>query len=118
MEAFNEKHKTAFQMTFRGQYAYLSKIKREDVGLINLFRARIAEKMGIPVDKLGEQEGPVTETKLGRLEYRGSMDNWSFAVFRYSREIYDPNEWMFPGSSELNGTIEGALRAGMEIYPG
>jgi len=28
----------------------------------------------------------------------------------------DSEEWMFPGSSELDGTIEGALRAGMELY--
>jgi hypothetical protein len=51
------------------------------------------------------------------LEYNGEMDNWSFAVFRYSRENYDPEEWMFPGAEELDGTIEGALRAGMQIYP-
>lgn len=46
------------------------------------------------------------------------MDNWSFAVFKYSNEKYDPDEWMFPGAFELDGTVEGALKAGLEIYPG
>lgn len=45
------------------------------------------------------------------------MNNWSFAVFRYSREVYDPNEFMFPGAEKLNGTIEGALKAGLSLYP-
>jgi hypothetical protein len=43
--------------------------------------------------------------------------SWDFAVFKYSREQYDPHEWMFPGQELLDGTIEGALRAGMKIYP-
>ena len=45
------------------------------------------------------------------------MDNWDFAVFKYSREFYDSEEWMFPGAEELDGTIEGAFRAGQEFYP-
>jgi hypothetical protein len=53
---------------------------------------------------------------VGRLEFRGDIESWSFAVFKYSSERYDPNEWFFPGRSELDGTIEGALRAGLEIY--
>ena len=58
------------------------------------------------------------ESKLGRLKYNGQIDNWDFAVFKYSRESYDPDEWMFPGAEELDGTIEGALKAGIQIYPG
>jgi hypothetical protein len=50
------------------------------------------------------------------LEFRGDIESWSFAVFKYSSERYDPNEWFFPGRSELDGTVEGALRAGLEIY--
>lgn len=38
-------------------------------------------------------------------------------MFKYSSETYDPNEWMFPGQELLDGTIEGALQAGMKIYP-
>ncbi|MFT6321258.1 MAG: hypothetical protein ACJAT4_002187 [Granulosicoccus sp.] len=72
--------------------------------------------MGVPVKKIPDNEIPIIETKLGRLKYNGKMDNWDFAVFRYSREIYDANEFMFPGAEHLNGTIEGALKAGQEVY--
>ena len=52
-----------------------------------------------------------------RLTYKGKIDNWDFAIFKWSREIYDPDEWMFPGSNCVDGTIEGALKAGLEAYP-
>jgi hypothetical protein len=41
---------------------------------------------------------------------------WEFAIFKYSDERYDPDEWMFPGGEELDGTIEGAMRAGLKAY--
>jgi len=52
-----------------------------------------------------------------RLKYTGDMSGWEFAIYKYSSERYDPEEWMFPGSGLLDGTIEGALRAGLEAYP-
>ena len=44
-------------------------------------------------------------------------DHWEFAVYKYSDERYAPDEWLFPGAEHLDGTIEGALRAGMAAYP-
>ena len=117
VEAFNQEHQTTFQMTFRGQFAYLAKTETQQVDVANIFRQMMAQKMGVSIKPLSVQNAPITETKLGRLKYNGQMDNWDFAVFRYSREIYDANEFMFPGAEELDGTIEGALRAGLEIYP-
>ncbi|MFT5909524.1 MAG: hypothetical protein ACI9XO_001039 [Paraglaciecola sp.] len=117
VEAFNEERQTAFQMTFRGQFAYLAKSEKQKVNIANTFRQMMAQKMGIPIKKLAAQDAPTVETKLGRLKYNGQMDNWSFAVFRYSREIYDAEEFMFPGAEELDGSVEGTLRAGMELYP-
>ncbi len=35
----------------------------------------------------------------------------------WSTEIYDPDECMFSGSEFVDGTIEGAMRAGMKAYP-
>jgi hypothetical protein len=29
---------------------------------------------------------------------------------------YDPTEWFFPGSAEVDGTVTGAMKAGMEAY--
>lgn len=52
-----------------------------------------------------------------RLEYTGSIDNWDFAIFKYSDERYDPEEWFFTGANHVDGTVEGAMKAGLEAYP-
>ena len=52
-----------------------------------------------------------------RLKYAGDMTKWEFAIFKYSDEVYDPEELFFPGSQYVDGTIEGAMRAGREAYP-
>jgi hypothetical protein len=56
-------------------------------------------------------------TEICRLTWNGRMDNWGFAIYRHSRNFYDPDEWMFPGAGYINGTVEGAMKAGMEAYP-
>jgi len=38
-------------------------------------------------------------------------------IFKYSDERYDPEEWLFPGGGHVDGTVEGAMRAGLEAYP-
>jgi hypothetical protein len=45
------------------------------------------------------------------------MQKWSFAIYKYSDELYDEEEWFFPGAEHINGTIEGAMQAGLEAYP-
>src|SRR5215831_7906730 len=52
-----------------------------------------------------------------RLEYTGKMEDWSFAIYKYSDERYDEEEWFFPGAGHVDGTIEGAMKAGLEAYP-
>ena len=52
-----------------------------------------------------------------RLEYTGKMEDWSFAIYKYSDERYDAEEWFFPGAGHVDGTIEGAMKAGLEAYP-
>ena len=71
---------------YRGQYLYLDRL----VG-------------GVP-------------RRIARLAYDEIAGAWEFAIFKYSDERYDPEEWLFPGSGYLDGTIEGALRAGLEAY--
>ena len=65
---------------------------------------------------LGHQQGgkfwPVC-----RLTYTGNMENWDFAIYKYSDERYDPDEWFFDGAGQVDGTIEGAMRAGLKAYP-
>ena len=65
-----------------------------------------------------DRETPGSSGPICRLKYAGSFERWEFAIFKYSSETYDSDEWMFPGSEFVNGTIEGALKAGMEAYPG
>ena len=114
VEAYNKKSKTNFQISFRSKFAYLSKVENND-SVTDFFREQLAKKLGRPLN-IPKQPDRKIETKLGRLTYNGQMDNWDFAVFKYSRETYDPNEYMFPGAEELDGTIEGALNAGMQLY--
>jgi hypothetical protein len=52
-----------------------------------------------------------------RLEYTEKMEDWSFAIYKYSDERYDAEEWFFPGAGHVNGTLEGAMKAGLEAYP-
>jgi len=54
---------------------------------------------------------------VARLTYTGKMTEWEFTIFKWSTERYDPDEWSFPGTEYIDGTIEGALEAGMEAYP-
>ena len=54
---------------------------------------------------------------VARLTYTGDIKEWKFAIFKWSREAYDPEEWFFPGVEHVNGTVEGALKAGLKAYP-
>jgi len=54
---------------------------------------------------------------VARLTYTGDIKEWEFAIFKWTSEQYDPDEWFFPGSNLFDGTIEGALKAGLEAYP-
>jgi hypothetical protein len=38
-------------------------------------------------------------------------------AYKYSDERYDEEEWFFPGAGHVDGTIEGAMKAGLEAYP-
>ncbi len=91
VEQFNKKElrgrRCSYIARFRGSYLYLD---RNDWGRVG---------------------------QICRLKYNGAMDNWDFAIFKYSDERYDPDEWMFPGGGHIDGTVEGAMRAGLEAYP-
>ncbi len=51
-----------------------------------------------------------------RLQYTGTLDRWEFAIYKYSDARYDPDEWFFPGAAQVDGTLEGAMRAGLAAY--
>ena len=56
-------------------------------------------------------------TPICRLKYTGDLAHWEFAIYKYSSERYDPDDWLFPGMNHVDGTLEGALQAGLEAYP-
>lgn len=66
------------------------------------------------LDRIGWNGRP---SEVCRLKWAGDIENWGFAIYRHSRNAYDPDEWLFPGSGHVDGTVEGAMRAGMEAYP-
>ncbi len=66
---------------------------------------------------LDRDDGAESPSPICRLRYTGDMNKWEFEIYKYSSGQYDPDEWMFPGSECVNGTVEGALKAGMEAYP-
>lgn len=76
-----------YAVRFKGSYLYLD---RSDFGQI----------------------GPIC-----RLKYTGDMNNWEFAIYKFSSERYDPEECFFPGADYVDGTIEGAMMAGLHAYP-
>jgi hypothetical protein len=57
-----------------------------------------------------------TTGQICRLEYTGEMNGWEFAIYKYSSGRYDQDEWFFPGEHHVDGTIEGAMKAGLEAY--
>jgi hypothetical protein len=82
--------------------------RRDGIGYQARFRGRF-----LYLDRL--QYGQVSQ--ICRLTYTGDMKGWEFAIFKYSDESYDPDEWLFPGGEEVDGTIAGAMKAGMKAYP-
>ncbi len=88
---FNEKRlaktECRYVARFKGKYLYLD---REDFGTVE---------------------------PICRLEYIRRKGPWRFAIYKYSTGRYDQEDWFFPGSDLVDGTIEGAMKAGMEAYP-
>ena len=57
------------------------------------------------------------KNSICRLKYTGNFKDWEFAIFKWSSETYDANDWFFPGGELFDGTVEGAMKAGMKAYP-
>jgi len=64
VKGFNKEQDTAFSMTFRGQFAYLAKTQQQPMA--NIFKKMLAQKMGIPLNRMPKEKAPKVETKLCR----------------------------------------------------
>ena len=57
-----------------------------------------------------------TLERIGRLTYKGDKENMDFAFFNRKKQKNDPD--CLPSKKRhLDGTIEGAMKAGLEAYP-
>jgi hypothetical protein len=83
-------------------------LKDTDVRYIARFQGRFLYLDRIAYDK---------KEPVSRMEYFREINEWEFAIFKWSSEIYDPDECFFSGSEWVDGTIEGAMKAGMKAYP-
>ena len=84
---FPSKRKRGYSARFKGKYLYLDRTDRSE------------------------------PLPICRLTWNGKMDNWDFAIYKYSSGKYDPEEWFFPGEEFVDGTVMGAMKAGIEAYP-
>ena len=89
--AFNKEHfgnskDVGYSLSYRGKYIYITG-----------FRGEIYKK-------------------VGRLTYEDDLQDMEFAVYKYSSEKFDPDEFLFPGREHLDGTLKGALKASLELY--
>lgn len=92
IEQFNQnvgrQYQTTYVPRYRGNHLYLDRID------------------------FGGNQGPIC-----RLTFTGDLSSWDFAIYKYSDNRYDPGDWLIPGLEHLNGTVEGAMKAGLEAYP-
>ena len=102
VEKYNKANRTKYMVSFRTKFCYLSRMddRRQTMKALQM----AAKMLGFPLGMSNRE--PEVETKIGRLEWTGDMDNWAFAVFRYSNEKYDDGEALFfmPGRELLDGT--------------
>lgn len=87
VDQFNQDHDCEYLPKYQGKYLYL------------------------------HRQDSYQRSKICRLEFCGRLDNWQFAIYKTSTEKYDPEEDFFAGSEEIDGTLEGAMRAGLTAYP-
>jgi len=63
-----------------------------------------------------DRSDPGNVGPICRLEYTGKNDSWKFAIYKYSWADYSPDECFFPGEDHIDGTVEGAMKCGLEAY--
>ncbi len=52
-----------------------------------------------------------------RLKFTGDINDWEFAIFKWSSEKYTTDFDFMPGAEFIDGTIHGAMQAALKLYP-
>lgn len=100
-------------------------VKAEVAGIIEHFNQDIGQQYSVKyvpryrgnylyLDRIDFMQNPA---QICRLAYKGDLNSWDFAIYKYSKNRYDSEDWMFPGFHNVDGTVEGAMEAGLEAYP-
>lgn len=79
---------------------------------VGLYVATVSGKCAF----VGRRLDPNRLDPLFKLDWKGAVDNWAFAIYRYSQDEYDPDAY-FPGCGLVDGTVAGALKAAHKAYP-
>ncbi len=93
----------------------IDEFNNEELDLINDFFKYVAEFKGEYV--FLKTMKYKTVSPVAKLTYSGDMNEWEFAIYKYSSEEYDKDEFFFTGVEYLDGTIKGALNACNTAYP-
>ena len=92
IEAFNKKHLS------KGLCKYVPKIQEKYLYLTRTI-------------------GNGSVEQICRLRYTDDINNMDFAIYKYSTEKYSSSECNFDGYKLVDGTVEGAMKAGLKAYP-
>jgi hypothetical protein len=95
-----EEHCRGIDVRFRGSFAYVDALQKNGSHLPDT-----PQETRDLID--------ATPTYLCRLGYLGSPDQWAFAFYKYSDEIYEPS---FPPSGAFEGTPEEAFDCAASVY--
>ncbi len=93
----------------------INEFNNEELDLINDFYKYIAEFKGEYLYLKIKKYDLISP--IARLKYSGEMNNWEFAIYKYSSCEYDEDEMFFPGFEYLDGTVKGSLYACNTAYP-
>ena len=58
-----------------------------------------------------ERDHRCPQNPVGRWSVRAALHE--FVRDKYSDERYDPDKWFFPGTAQVDGTLEGGMQTGM-----
>ncbi len=95
-----EEHCRGIDVRFRGSFAYVDALQKNGSHLPDT-----PQETRDLID--------ATPTYLCRLGYLGTPDQWAFAFYKYSDEIYEPS---FLPSGAFEGTPEEAFDCAASVY--